>query len=240
MKKYIKAQKYDKQFVEENMMGPNSMILLEQICESLNLKPGMRVLDMGCGKGITSIFLAKEYGVTVYATDLWISATENYERFKSMGLEDKIIPIHAEANDLPYAKGFFDAAISIDSYHYFGANETYFKDTFSKLVKKGGQFGIACPGLTHEIDKIPEGIKKVWDDDLDAFNTFKTTKWWETTWKNSGLVDILECREIKDAREIWYDWAKIARERLNFNDDEVLEADTERILTLVMMTAKSK
>jgi len=37
----------------------------------------MRVLDLGCGKALSSIFLAKEYGTQVWATDLWISATDN-------------------------------------------------------------------------------------------------------------------------------------------------------------------
>ena len=36
----------------------------------------MKILDLGCGKGLTSIFLAKEFGVQVYATDLWITAAE--------------------------------------------------------------------------------------------------------------------------------------------------------------------
>lgn len=72
----------------------------------------MRVLDPGCERELTSIFLAKEYDVTIFATDLWISATDNYERIKSMGLEDKIIPIHAEAHDLPYVQECFDLAIS--------------------------------------------------------------------------------------------------------------------------------
>ncbi len=59
-------------FVKENMMGPNALMMIEELAESLKLEKGMRVLDLGCGKGLTSIFLAKEYGVTVFATDLWI------------------------------------------------------------------------------------------------------------------------------------------------------------------------
>jgi len=46
-------------------MGPNPLRLLEELCQHLDLKPGMKVLDMGCGKGLTSVFLANEYGVTV-------------------------------------------------------------------------------------------------------------------------------------------------------------------------------
>ena len=94
---FLKSNKYDKSFIEENMMGPNSMKVLEELMESVPLKSGMRVLDLGCGNGLTSVFVAKEYGVQVFAVDLWISASDNYNRFKNMGLENQIIPIHADA-----------------------------------------------------------------------------------------------------------------------------------------------
>ncbi|HWR44843.1 SAM-dependent methyltransferase [Sporomusa sp.] len=99
---FIKSNKYNANFVKENMMGPNAMKIMEELAGSLKLEEGMRVLDLGCGRGLTSIFLAKEYGVTVFATDLWISATDNYARIKAMGVEDRVIPIHAEAHDLPF------------------------------------------------------------------------------------------------------------------------------------------
>jgi cyclopropane fatty-acyl-phospholipid synthase-like methyltransferase len=112
MKKYPRTEKYDNNWVSENWMGPNPLWLLEELCEHMELKPGMKVLDMGCGKGITSVFLAKEFGVTVFANDLWISATENLKRFEEAGVAELVFPIHAEAHALPYAEGFFDAAIS--------------------------------------------------------------------------------------------------------------------------------
>ena len=115
------------------------MKIIEELAESLKLEKGMRVLDLGCGKGLTSIFRAKECDVTVFATDFWISATDNYERIKSMGLEDKIIPIHAEAHDLPFTDEFFDVAISVDAYHYFGVEEDYLTKHFAPLVKKRGK-----------------------------------------------------------------------------------------------------
>jgi len=153
MKKYPKTEKYDANWIEQNWMGPNPLWLLEDLCEHIDLRPGMKVLDMGCGKGITSIFLAKEYGVTVFANDLWISATDNLRRFEEADVADKVFPIHAEAHALPYAEGFFGAAIAIDCYHYFGASESYFPDVFSKLVKPDGQFGVVIPGLRREYEK---------------------------------------------------------------------------------------
>ena len=125
---FKKSSKYDTDFVKENMMGPNPMKIIEEIAESLKFEKGMRVLDLGCGRALTSIFLAKEYDVTVFATDLWISATDNYERIRLMGLEDKILPIHAEAHDLPFANEFFDLAVCVDAYHYFGIEENYLTD----------------------------------------------------------------------------------------------------------------
>ena len=169
MKKYPKTKKYDEHRVSETD-GAQSLWLLEELCKHLELKPGMKVLDMGCGKGITSVFLAKEFGVTVFANDLWISATDNLKRFEEAGVAERVFPIHAEAHALPYADGFFDAAISIDSYQYYGADELYFPCTYSKLVKPGGQFGIVVPGLTRESAKgCPATLKEHWRRKCSAF-----------------------------------------------------------------------
>ncbi|MFE1205014.1 SAM-dependent methyltransferase [Streptomyces sp. NPDC058762] len=46
---------------------------MEDLAHDLDLRPGMRVLDLGSGKGATSVFLAREYGVEVVAADLWIA-----------------------------------------------------------------------------------------------------------------------------------------------------------------------
>jgi cyclopropane fatty-acyl-phospholipid synthase-like methyltransferase len=76
--KYIKTGKYDKQFLLDNMMGPNSIKIVEELTTGLLLNPGMRVLDLGCGNGLSSVFLAKEFGVQVFAHDLWVRAAEHY------------------------------------------------------------------------------------------------------------------------------------------------------------------
>ena len=75
---------------------------------------------------------------------------------------------------------------------------------------------------------------------MDGLLTFGSADWWKTTWEKSGLVDITSYGEITDAKEIWYEWAKIARERLGFNDDEMLDADTENYLTIIYITAMKK
>ena len=133
-------------------MGPNALWLTESLAGCMNLEPNMRVLDMGCGKGLSSIFLAKEYGVEVWATDLWVDASDNFQRFCAAGVEDRVFPIHAEAHALPYADCFFDAMVSVDAYHYFGTDDLYLETHIARLIKPGGQMGIVVPGLVRRTD----------------------------------------------------------------------------------------
>lgn len=224
--KYYKN--YEKFFNDNKMLGPNAMWLIEILCEKMDLKPGMRILDMGCGSGLTSIFLAKEFGVTVFANDLWIKPTDNYKRFIEMGVDDKVFPIHSEAHNLPYANGFFDAAISIDSYHYYGTDETYFPDNYAKLVKQGGQFGIVSPGLTREFSNgLPEAMKPHWDGNMYAFHS---SKWWREMWEKTGLIDIKYAEDVPDGKALWRATA----------DYDLHDADVENYLTMILITATKK
>lgn len=243
MKTYTKTEKYDQSWIEENWMGPHPLWLLEELCKNLELKPGMRVLDMGCGKGLTSVFLAKEYGVTVFANDLWISATDNLRRFEEAGVSDLVFPIHSEAHALPYADGFFDAAISIDSYHYYGADESYFPCTFSKLVRSGGQLGIVVPGLTKEFDKgYPDTLEAFWRLYKGELFTFHSGAWWRKLWQKTELAEITACYDIPGPKELWMPWAQWADASGNFDESDVdfLNADTNNDLALITMTAVKK
>lgn len=196
---------YDSDFVQSNLMGPNVIKIAEELSQHLQLKPGMKVLDLGCGKALSSIFLAKEFGVTVYATDLWTPATENFERVRAMKLEDKVIPVHSDAHTMPYSNEFFDAALSFDSYHYFGTNERYLLDHLAKLVKNGGQIAFASPGFTHELsDKEIEELKPYWV--CGKFLTFHSNLWWKNLWQRSMVVDVAESFDLKCNAEAWEDW----------------------------------
>jgi len=117
-----------------------------------------------------------------------------------MGVDDKVFPIRAEAHNLPYANEFFDTAISIDSYHYYGTDEPYFPDIYAKLVKQGGQFGIVSPGLTREFSSgLPDAMKSY--QDLNMYS-FHSSKWWRDLWEKTGLVDIKYAEGIPDGKAI--------------------------------------
>ena len=121
--RYVRSNAYEAQWVFDNLMGPRPLWLMESLCEVMALEPGIRVLDLGCGTALTSIFLAREFSVQVWATDWWIDASDNHKRIVAAGVEDLVTPIHAEAHGLPFERGFFDAIVSVDAYHYFGTSD---------------------------------------------------------------------------------------------------------------------
>ena len=150
--------RYNQAWVFDNSMGPNPLWLLEWLVRDMKINKDMTVLDMGCGKALTSIFLAKEFGCTVFATDVLISPDDNLERIRGYSLQSKVFPIQAEAHALPYAKEFFDAITCIDSYNNYGTDDLYL-NYFSKFVKPGGQIGIAEPGWIKEtLTPMPPGL----------------------------------------------------------------------------------
>jgi cyclopropane fatty-acyl-phospholipid synthase-like methyltransferase len=131
--------------------GANSLWLTEWLATELNLRPGMRVLDLGCGRASSSIFLHRELGVQVWATDLWFSASGNAQRIRDAGIAEGVFPIRANARSLPFADEFFDAILSIDSFMHYGTDHLYLA-YIARFVKPGGPVGIALAGLMQEID----------------------------------------------------------------------------------------
>ena len=88
---FPRSSSYDVGWVLEHAIGgAHPLWLPEWLCSALTLRPGMRVLDLGCGNAFSSIFLAKEFGVQVWANDLWIPATENWRRISDAGAADLI------------------------------------------------------------------------------------------------------------------------------------------------------
>src|SRR6188474_2405614 len=142
--RFPRASRYHPEWVLTNASGgANSLWLTEWLTTALGLRPGMRVLDLGCGRAASSIFLRREFGVEVWATDLWFSATENLQRIRDAEVADGVFPIHADARALPFAGDFFDAVISIDSFMYYGADDLYMR-SLARFVKPGGVIGIAA------------------------------------------------------------------------------------------------
>lgn len=218
----------EENFIKENMMGPNSITILDELCQKADLKKGMKILDLGCGMGLSSIYLAKKFEVEVFAVDLWITATDNYNRFKAQGVDNSVVPIHANAYELPFADNYFDAIISVDSYHYFGNNSTYFEEKLKPLVKDDGQVLLAFPSMEYEIKEIPEEMKPYWED--EALQMWQHIAWWEDNFK--GKLNNLSITQLECYDKAWQEWLQTDNSYA-IEDRKMFSADNGRYMKLI-------
>ncbi|REF35323.1 SAM-dependent methyltransferase [Thermasporomyces composti] len=216
-----------------------------RLSRDLDLKPGMRVLDLGSGMGATSVFLAREFGVRVTAADLWVSPDTAADVFASAGVADRIHAIKAEAHALPFARESFDVIVSIDAFEYFGTADSYLP-YLVRFLKPGGQLGIATPAMTREVREmgaIPEHIKACVGWEAIAWHT---AEWWRFQWDITELVTVTSARVQRDGWRDWLLWARAGREHRPGDADGIgevltmLEADRGEYLTFALVTARKR
>ena len=190
----------------ETMMGPNSVRILAELLDKypLRLASDDRVLDLGCGKGLTSFIIAKETGAKVIANDLWISAEENAKRFSEWGIGERITPVCKDANNLDFEKGQFRALISIDSYHYFAGSKGFFQEKILPFMRDDGVVLIGIPGLKEEYTGCAKELLSDWIGE-DA-HMFKSPRLWKELIGSSDRIDTVETWEMDCFDEAWADW----------------------------------
>ncbi len=214
--------------------GANSLWLTEWLAAALDLRPGMRVLDLGCGRAASSIFLSREFGVQVWATDLWFSAAENLQRIRDAGVGDSVFPIHADARSLPFASDFFDAVVSIDSFAYYGTDDLYL-NYVARFVKPGAPLGIAGAGLMREIDgRIPAHLQVWWEPGCCCLHS---PEWWRRHWERTGIVDVELADAMPDGWQRWLDWQRVICPD-NVTELQAVEADRGESLGYVRVVGR--
>lgn len=136
---------------------------LDDVCRQLNLQPGQKLLDVGCGWGGLMIHAAKHYGVEAVGITLsGPQADKANARIKAEGLEGKCRAIVADYREMSDWESF-DAISSIEMFEHVGREmlTTYFTQAF-QLLKKGGLF--LNQGTTVETDdalrRYPAFIKQ--------------------------------------------------------------------------------
>jgi len=232
--RFPRSWRYDPEWVVASASGgANSLWLTEWLATALDLRPGMRVLDLGCGRAASSIFLRREFGVQVWATDLWISASENIQRIRDAGLEDGVFPLHSDARALPFAEEFFDAIVCVDAFPYFGTDDLYL-NYLAHFVKPGCPIAIVGAGLVQEFEgPIPDHLRGFWTQDLWALHS---ADWWRRHWERTGIVKVDVADTMPEGWQLWLVW-----QRGGFPDNvteiSALEADRGRYLGYLRVVA---
>ncbi len=224
------------EFLRATMMGPNAMRIAEELASHLDLNKNMRILDLGCGCGLSTFLLVKKYGVSVFAADLWVSPTENYERFQSMRIDTQAVPISVDATKrLPFAKGYFDLLFTVDAYHYFG-DTTEMLPALIPFVKKGGYIAVAIPGLKYEFgENVPNEMQPFWIDEVSR--TIHSLAWWKDLWSEAKGIELVDVREMDCCKQAWDEWLT-SPNPYAVNDIKMIKAEGGRYFNFVQLIAK--
>ncbi len=235
--RFPRSSKYHPEWVIASASGgANALWLAEWLAEALDLRSGMRVLDLGCGLAMSSVFLRREFGVQVWATDLWFSAANNLQRIRDAGVDDGVFPLHADARSLPFATEFFDAVVCIDSFYYYGTDDLYL-NYLARFLKPGGLLGVAGAGLMREIEgPVPDHLRGWWEPSMCCLHS---AAWWRRHWERTGILDIDLADSLPDGWRLWRDWQTVVAPD-NAVEIQALEADRGSYLGYVRLVGRRR
>ncbi len=214
---YPELSNYSRAEIYEDCMGGGALYLAAKMARTMRLKEGDIVMDLGCGKGATSIFLARNFGVKVVAVDFWVSATLLSHKLRERGYRDSILPLNLDiTKQLPFAEEYFEAIFCMNSLSFYGGSVDFLLHLL-KHLKKGGQFCVGMESFNEEFSpelrKNPPSVYNynlpppddhinVWEGD---FSKMHSPPWWENLFRDSGLLQVLGCTELEDAVILYED-----------------------------------
>lgn len=234
---YEKSRKYDR-FMDK-IMGPNPVKLCEELLQDAKIPQGAVVCDLGSGQGLTSVFMAKEYGYRVYAADLWSDPEENRTFFRSEGLtEEQIVPVKADASALPFAEGFFDGLVCTDSYNYFGRDPAFLDAKLLPYIKDGGYLYLAITGMKEDYHAdLPRELLLSWTP--EQLEYIQDIGYWKGIFAASRDAELVEISEMESNEEVWADWLK-QENPYAVGDRKSMEAGGGKYMNFLKVILKKK
>lgn len=208
--RFPRSSRYDPGWVLGLDMGPHPLWQLEDLLPELRLRPGHRVLDLGCGRGATSVFLAREAGVEVVAVDRWVAAAEVRGVVDAAGVGDRVSVVQADVRELPFGEEEFDAIVSIDSFEYFGT-DVHLLPALLRVLRPGGSIAMTTPALSVDpyLQTPPVEVTALVGWEAAAWHA---PEWWQRHWELTGLVTDVTARMQPGSRDDWILWAEAAGE----------------------------
>ena len=141
----------EKQFVNRDRKAERNIEKLSQCLEKLDIQKIHQVLEIGCGTGAVSAYMASNYQMKVYGTDF---DPEQIEIANKLFLEDDHLHFLVEdASNLNFELLSFDLVLSQNVFHHILAWETAVKEIV-RVLRPGGYLiwlDLAFPRLVKDI-----------------------------------------------------------------------------------------
>lgn len=199
-------------------MAPGGLLLASQMADQLAPTPGLTILDLGCGRGQSSVFLAKGYGASVVSVDFWISAEERRQSAADEGVRHLVTPLDGDIRrGAPLQPGGFDAIFSMQAFHCFGTSPAVLR-YLASLLKPGGTLCIAQGCFSEELAEVSPPFTET-DGWNAGYHTYHSPEWWRAHVASSGVFDVTVCREVVGGDVLWEDDVLYRGDRAGWSDD---------------------
>jgi phosphoethanolamine N-methyltransferase len=189
------------QFLEmlwgDGYLSPGGPAEVERVLKDFDLT-GKHVLDLGCGSGGITLFLANRYGLAeITGFDVELPVIEQARRrAKQAGLAGKVSFVQALPGRLPFADASFDLVFSKDAMVHIPDKDAIFADIF-RVLKPGGAFAASDWLISHD-DKPSQDMQAYLAAEGLSFGMASPRRYHEAM-QRAGFTDIRT-----ESRNGWY------------------------------------
>lgn len=134
----FEADQYIRKFY---VMNPLRETVIRDVIKTVNLPPGGRGLDVGCGIGLNTVMLAEAVGPGGHVAGLDMNKESLAEArlvADRSGLGERVTLVEGDAERLPFGDNAFDFACSIDCVGYVPMDTVPLLRDLARVVRPGG------------------------------------------------------------------------------------------------------